>query len=80
MTPAVFSARDLAYFSTLKAQTLVAVHRPDDAALAATAAIGAASAAGSARTLRELFRLRCRLRPWQARSAVHEFLRLMDAV
>ncbi|GAA0408470.1 hypothetical protein GCM10009541_59470 [Micromonospora gifhornensis] len=80
LTPTVFSARDLAYFSTLKAQTLVAVHRLDDAALAATAAIGAAAAAGSARTLRELFRLRRRLQPWRARPAVHGFLRLMDAV
>ncbi len=80
VTPTEFSARDLAYFSTLKAQTLVAVHRVDDAALTGTVAIRAAFTVGSARTVRELLRLRRRLEPWRTRPAVHEFLRLMSAV
>lgn len=80
LTPAVFSARDHAYFSTLRAQTLVAAHRPDDAATIGTGALAGAVAMGSARTVRELSRLCGRLEPWRSRPAVHEFIQLMGGV
>ncbi|GIF01122.1 hypothetical protein [Paractinoplanes rishiriensis] len=80
LTAALFSARDLAYFSALKGQALVAAGRVDDAALTGATTLGTAFAAGSARTVRELSRLRHRLEPWRARPTVREFLQLMDAV
>lgn len=79
LTPDVISARDIAYFSALKAQTLVAANRVDDAATTGAAALGGALATGSARTLQELARLGRRLGPWRSRSTVGGFLRLLQA-
>ncbi|GAB1691286.1 hypothetical protein KRM28CT15_30890 [Krasilnikovia sp. M28-CT-15] len=78
LTPGTLSTRDHAYFSALKAQTLAAAHRPDDAATTGSAAWSAAVTAGSARTVRELSRLRRDLEPWRARPEVASFLRLMQ--
>ena len=75
----VFSTRDVAYFTALKAQTLVAAHRVDAAATTGTAALGGALATGSARTLNELVRLGQDLVPWRSRSSVGDFLRLLQA-
>ncbi|WP_432982985.1 helix-turn-helix domain-containing protein [Dactylosporangium sp. CA-233914] len=78
LTPDMFSARDLAYFSALKAQTLAEASRVDDAATTGTAALAGALATGSARTLRELARLGDSLEPRRSRPPVHNFLRLLQ--
>jgi hypothetical protein len=75
--PTVFSTRDYAYFSTLRAQTLVAAELPDEAAAIGASVIPKAVAAGSTRTVRELKRLGARLHPWERRSTVNAFLRLV---
>jgi hypothetical protein len=61
----VFSTRDDAYFSTLKARTLAAAALPDDAASVGTSIVPDAVAAGSIRMVRELSRPSAELRPWQ---------------
>ncbi|GGN38242.1 hypothetical protein FHR83_005452 [Actinoplanes campanulatus] len=78
--PDVFSARDYAYFSTLRAQTLAAASLPDDAASVGASIIPVAFTAGSTRTVRELSRLRNDLHPWRHRPAVASFMRLMQTL
>ncbi|BEL12944.1 hypothetical protein Q0Z83_111350 [Actinoplanes sichuanensis] len=75
--PDVFSARDYAYFSTLRAQTLTAASLPDAAASLGSSIVPVAVTAGSARTVRELARLSAGLHPWRNRPAVASFMRLM---
>ncbi|MCM4082234.1 hypothetical protein [Paractinoplanes hotanensis] len=77
LKPTVFSTRDYAYFSTLRAQTLVAAVLPDDAASVGALIAPDAVAAGSARTIRELVRLGAALGPWRHRPGVNAFLRLV---
>jgi hypothetical protein len=76
LKPAVFSTRDYAYFSALRAQTLTAAALPDDAASVGSSIVAGAIASGSTRTVRELSRLRAELYPWRQRPAVESFIKL----
>ncbi|GAA0475052.1 hypothetical protein Aca07nite_83910 [Actinoplanes capillaceus] len=75
----VFSLRDYAYFLTLKAQTLAALHLPDRAAEAGATALRIAVETRSARTLREVTRLQAGLGRWPDHPAVRRLGRLLRA-
>jgi hypothetical protein len=79
LDPSVFSPRDHAYFLSLMGLALAAAHHPDDAASAGMSALPVAVAASSLRTVRELRRLRDRLRRWEGRPAVREFCAALPA-
>ena len=79
LDPSVFSPRDHAYFLSLMGLALAATDRPDEAVSAGMRALPIAVAASSLRTVRELQRLRGRLRIWTDRPAVREFCAAVPA-
>jgi hypothetical protein len=78
--PDMFSARDYAYFTALRAQNLVAASLPDDAASIGISVVSDARDAGSSRTVGELARLRDNLAPWRQRPAVAAFIKALQTI
>ena len=75
LRPDLFSHRDHAYFSSLRALSLADAGYPEKACETALAALPVAQEVGSQRTLGELARLPEQLRPWHRRSVVRETVR-----
>jgi transcriptional regulator with XRE-family HTH domain len=67
-----FSRRDYGYFLSLKSEAMVAIGKPDQAAIGGLEALMLARETNSARTHQEILRLVGNLQPWQHRESVRE--------